>query len=200
LHFLFSFAANWVQKDAFRFVLRGVTMATRVLVIPGLYDSGDDHWQTHWVNTQKDFKRLVQDEWEQPRAADWVARLDEEVSILGADIVLVGHSLSCCLIGLWAEKNRRKVKGALLVAPTDTEAKSFPKGPIGFAPMPLMEMSFPSIVVASTDDPWVSLSRAEHFAKCWGCDFVSVGATGHINAASQLGLWHEGLALLKRLL
>ena len=30
---------------------------TRVLILPGLYDSGPDHWQSHWVRTLPDVAR-----------------------------------------------------------------------------------------------------------------------------------------------
>lgn len=65
--------------------------------------------------------------------------------------------------------------------------------------MPSNRLPFPSIVVASTNDPYVSEARAKHFAANWGSDFVSVGELGHINSQSMLGLWPEGLALLRKL-
>ncbi|HTF82293.1 MAG TPA: alpha/beta hydrolase, partial [Cytophagales bacterium] len=34
-------------------------------------------------------------------------------------------------------------------------------------PMPLIKLPFPTMVVASEDDPYVSVERAQHFAACW---------------------------------
>jgi predicted alpha/beta hydrolase family esterase len=65
--------------------------------------------------------------------------------------------------------------------------------------MPLQRLQFPSIVVASSNDPYVTLSRGQAFAKAWGSEFVIVGEAGHTNSASGLGDWPEGLALLNTL-
>ena len=76
-----------------------------VLILPGLYNSGPEHWQSHWERAHPEFRRV-------------------------------------------------------LVAPSDTEAPRYPEGPEGFKPMPRNRLPFPSIVVASTDDPYVTLERA----------------------------------------
>jgi hypothetical protein len=94
---------------------------------------------------------------------------------------------------------RGRIRGALLVAPSDPEAASFPSGPTGFAPMPLVRLPFPSVVVASSNDPFVTVVRAQTFARAWGSEFVMIRNAGHINTASGLGDWPEGLALLHKL-
>ena len=90
-------------------------------------------------------------------------------------------------MAFWAAETSRSVRGALLVAPSDTEASSYPVGLSGWDPMPLAALPFPSIVVASSDDPFVTLERAAAFAEAWGSRFVLIGAAGHINSASSLG-------------
>ena len=175
-------------------------MPTRALLLPGLYDSGPAHWQTHWEHSEADFVRVIQDDWATPRLADWVGRLDEAVTAHGRQVVLVGHSSSCALVAAWSGRPDRRVKGALLVAPSDTEAPSYPSGPTGFAPMPLGRIPFPTIVVASSDDEYVTLPRAEAFARAWGSRLVHAGALGHINSASNLGRWPTGRALLEELM
>jgi predicted alpha/beta hydrolase family esterase len=69
----------------------------------------------------------------------------------------------------------------------------------GFAPIPLLTLPFPSIVVASEDDPWVSLERAGFFAERWGSRFQNIGKAGHINLAAGFGPWPQGLELLQQL-
>jgi predicted alpha/beta hydrolase family esterase len=91
------------------------------------------------------------------------------------------------------------VRGALLVAPSDPEGPSYPLGPTGFAPMPLDRLPFRSIVVASTNDIYVTAERAREYAVAWGSELVDVGAAGHINAASGLADWPFGRVLLARL-
>jgi hypothetical protein len=60
----------------------------------------------------------------------------------------------------------------------------------------MLRLPFPSIVVASSNDPYVTLSRAKTFATAWGSEFVMIGEAGHINSASGLGNWEKGLILL----
>ena len=66
-------------------------------------------------------------------------------------------------------------------------------------PMPFRPFAFPSIVVASTNDPYASFEYAKSCALAWGGRFVSAGAVGHINANSGLGQWREGFALFREL-
>ena len=65
--------------------------------------------------------------------------------------------------------------------------------------MPQQRLSFPSIVVASETDPYVSIDRAEEFSRSWGSRFVNLGPAGHINVASGHGPWDQGLLLLEEL-
>lgn len=133
-------------------------------------------------------RRLRQDDWETPQCADWMATLDEAVECAGSEIVLVAHSLSCALVAHWAVvASRHRVHGALLVAPADP--LSIPAGPQGFAPMPMQRFGFPSIVVASTTDPFVTVEGAAAFAAAWGSTFVNIGDAGHINTGSGFGEW-----------
>jgi predicted alpha/beta hydrolase family esterase len=119
------------------------------------------------------------------------------------EVVFVAHSSACALVAHWvatAEQNLiARVRGALLVGPSDPEGPNYPVGPSGFAPMPLFALPFPSTVVASRDDEYVSLSQARSYAEAWGSTFVDIGAAGHINSASNLGAWPAGYALLETL-
>jgi predicted alpha/beta hydrolase family esterase len=173
---------------------------TRTLILPGFHNSDSDHWQSRWEARDETLLRVIQDDWKTPRCADWIAKLDQALALTGPDTVLVAHSAGCALVAHWAVgEYSRPVHGALLVAPSDPEALSFPSGPTGFAPVPLRPLPFRSVVVASSNDPYVTLSRAREFAMAWGSEFMMIGEAGHINSASGLGDWHEGLALLNTL-
>lgn len=173
---------------------------TRMLILPGLHNSDPGHWQSRWEARDETLLRVIQDDWETPHCADWIARLEEALALTGPDPVLVAHSAGCALVAHWAVGEfSRHVCGALLVAPSDPEAPSFPSGPTGFAPIPLLRLRFRTIVVASSNDPYVTVSRARTFAMAWGSQFVMIGEAGHINSASGLGDWPEGLALLNAL-
>lgn len=135
------------------------------LILPGLYDSGPEHWQSRWERGGPGFRRVRHDNWEAPARKDWVATLDAAIADTKGDIVLVAHSTACALVAFWAAGSRRPIRGALLVGPSDTEAPGYPVGPTGWQPMPLGRLSFPSIVVASSNDEYVTLARPEYFAR-----------------------------------
>jgi uncharacterized protein len=170
-----------------------------VLILPGLYNSGPEHWQSRWEAAHPELRRVQQDDWERPRCSDWVARLDEATRAT-PEAVLVAHSSACALVAHWAAGHPAgRVWGALLVGPSDPEAPSYPEGPTGFAPMPSQRLWFRSVVVTSANDPYVTLERARQFAEAWGSRFVNVGDAGHINSQSGLGDWPQGLAILEEL-
>jgi predicted alpha/beta hydrolase family esterase len=172
---------------------------TRVLLLPGLYDSGPEHWQSFWEREIPNAVRVVQRDWNTPDRVEWVETLEHAVAEHGSDVVLVGHSTACALVAFWAAQSARTVRGALIVAPSDTEAASYPAGPTGWTPMPMARLYFPTIVVASTNDEFVTLARAAEFAKAWGSRLVDIGNAGHINSASGLGNWPRGKKLLAEL-
>jgi hypothetical protein len=172
----------------------------RTLILPGLHNSDPGHWQSRWEAEDETMERVIQDDWETPHCADWVVRLDQALAYARPEILLVAHSAGCALVAHWAVGCQQgQVRGALLVAPSDPEAPSFPVGATGFAPIPLLRLPFPSIVVASSNDPFVTVARAQTFASAWDSEFVMIGEAGHINTASGLGDWPEGLALLRNL-
>ena len=169
-----------------------------IFTLPGLNNSGPEHWQTHWEK-RYGFTRIEQKDWDRPLCADWIRTIDETIQKYPMQqVLLVAHSLACSTVVHWAAKYGRAIRGALLVGPSDTEAPSYPPGTTGFKPMPLSRLSFPSIIIASTDDVFVSMQRAKQFATAWGSELVNAGALGHINSASNLGDWDFGYQVLLR--
>ncbi|UOQ74301.1 RBBP9/YdeN family alpha/beta hydrolase [Hymenobacter cellulosilyticus] len=174
-------------------------MPITLLTVPGLGSSGPEHWQSIWEHLYG-YRRVEQQDWDAPQRAEWVETLNQAVAAAPGPVVLAAHSLACSTIGFWAgQHDTGKVQGALLVAPADTDRPDFPAEAVGFAPMPLQRLPFPSIVVASGNDEYVTLTRAAEFARSWGSRLVDVGNLGHINSASGLGAWPAGHALLQEL-
>lgn len=179
-------------------------MKTAILVLPGLFNSGEDHWQTLWEKRLSDACRVQQQNWDSPRRSEWVATLDKEIVSTDGSIILVAHSLGCALTAWWAKECGRaphaeKVKAALLVAPPDVERSDFPEFVSGFAPMPRITMPFRATVVASSDDPWCESATAQSWAAAWGADFHDIGPCGHINGESGLDDWPQGWGWLAEL-
>ncbi|HKR96344.1 MAG TPA: alpha/beta hydrolase, partial [Candidatus Angelobacter sp.] len=186
-----------------RFELGTKEVAATVLVLPGWQNSGPRHWQTLWEQQNPIFLRVQQRDWEFPHREWWLERITAEVKQAPAPIVFAAHSLGCIALAHWckaAPGEVGKIKGALLVAPADVDGKDAPKQTKDFAPVPRDPLPFPSILVASSNDPYLKLERGHELARAWGSRFVDIGAAGHINGESGLGDWPEGKRLLRHLI
>jgi hypothetical protein len=168
-------------------------------VLPGRGDSDAEHWQSRWQARYANFHRVAQAQWDRPVRADWQQRLESAVEHHGPHCLLVAHSLGCLLAVHWAASTQRRARGALLVGVPNPDRPSFPAGISGFSPLPLRPLPFPSILVASSDDPYGNVDFSQACASAWGSRLVSLGPAGHINSASGYGEWPEGLALLEEL-
>ncbi|XVJ68242.1 MAG: alpha/beta hydrolase [Rhizobacter sp.] len=169
----------------------------RVLLLPGWLNSDAAHWQSRW-EALHGYTRVDQDDWTWPRRGDWMARLDEVIQQQDAPVVLVAHSLGCQLVAAWAAHSQHtaRVAAAWLVAPPDTEREDMPPNLFNWRPMARSKLPFATRVLASSDDPYCALERAEGLARDWSSEFESVGPRGHINGESGLGDWaaaHEAL-------
>ncbi|HET7871257.1 MAG TPA: prephenate dehydrogenase/arogenate dehydrogenase family protein [Terriglobales bacterium] len=190
-------------ERANQFELGKKDAAASVLVVPGWQNSGPQHWQTLWEQQNPIFLRVQQRDWDTPHREWWLQRITEEVRQAPAPIVFAAHSLGCVAIAHWAEQSPpelSKIKGALLVAPADVDRRDSPAQLNDFRPVPRRMLAFPSILVASQDDPYLATERAREMARAWGSRFVDAGAAGHINGDSGLGDWPEGKRLLRHLI
>jgi uncharacterized protein len=174
------------------------------LTLPGLDGSGPDHWQSIWERDRPNVERVELGNWSQPSRNMWVSRLERAIANARGPVVLVAHSLACHLVAWWAslagEAAARPVAGALLVAPPDLDRVSLDRRITEFAPSPRNVMPFPTMVVASRNDPWCDQARAKEMAGNWLAAFCDAGDAGHINAASGMGAWSEGQRVLDQLL
>jgi predicted alpha/beta hydrolase family esterase len=173
------------------------------LVIPGLFDSGPDHWQTRWLFLRPHSARVELGRWHAPTPDLWVAHLDRAIGRQRGSSILVAHSLGCLAVAWWAREasaaRLAKVEGAMLVAPPDVDRHDAHTLLRPFAPAPRNPLPFRSLLVASRDDRYADFGRLAGLARAWGSELVDVGCRGHLNAESDLGDWPEGLALLDRL-
>jgi uncharacterized protein len=174
-----------------------------VLLVPGLGNSGPEHWQSIWQAKHPEYHRVEQEDWDTPDCSDWIRTLHASICSIGTGpVVLAGHSLACATIAHYAAKygdGEGRVLAVFLVAPSDVEAATYPPGSTGFNPMPLEKLPFHSVMVASTDDPYVTRERSEFLARSWGSRLIQIANAGHINARSGHGPWPEGEAWLEQL-
>jgi predicted alpha/beta hydrolase family esterase len=172
-----------------------------ILFIPGLGDSGPDHWQTRWEQKLSTGRRVEQEDWQHPSLERWIGRIADEVARsgeAGRPVVLIAHSLGG-LAAIHAAPlfEPGLVAGAYLITPpSDASVASLPEVDPAFVPVPMARLPFASVLVASRTDPDGSLADAEAKAKAWGSVFVDAGDAGHINMESGHGPWPEGLMRL----
>ena len=170
-----------------------------ILIVPGYQGSGSGHWQSLWEDEMSGVRRVEMPSWDQPVPRDWILALDEAIDACEEPPLLVGHSLGCIAIVQWTGFHDRRVHGALLAAPVDVERPDALDLLRPFAPILRRTLPFPSIVAASSDNPFMELVRAKGFAADWGARFVDLGPCGHLNQASGHGPWLRGEALLAEL-
>ncbi|MGT2470752.1 RBBP9/YdeN family alpha/beta hydrolase [Paraburkholderia terrae] len=171
-----------------------------VFVVPGIGNSGPLHWQSVWEASHPDWRRLVVEDWDLVACDDWVSAIEQQVANCGDDTLIVAHSLGCLAVAHWAARHFPRIRGALMVAVPDPSASAFPtSAATGFSPLPLKQLTFPTVVVSSSNDPYGSQEHARRCAEAWGSELIDVGAQGHLNADSNLGDWSEGFRLLQLL-
>ena len=132
-------------------------------------------WLVHWQ--AQGYTRLEQHDWQRPLRGDWSARLQDTLVDAGAPVVLVASGLGCILTAWWAAHSplaAARVRGALLIAPTDVEDPLLREQLPGWAPIALKPLPFPCLVVGRTPPADCSLERAQALAQAWGAAFVAL--------------------------
>jgi len=173
---------------------------THYFIIPGYQGSGPEHWQTWIEDKQPNFHRIQQRDWDKPDLAEWSAEIDKVIADYDPEsVVLVAHSLGCLTVVDWVKRYKRKVKAALLVAPPDAEIIRKKLDENLLEETPMHKIPFRTTLVASTNDPWISIEKAECYAENWGSEFINIGDAGHINNLSGYGEWEQGYEILKKM-
>jgi predicted alpha/beta hydrolase family esterase len=172
-----------------------------ILILPGLGNSGPGHWQLRWAERMANAAIVEQADWHEPDLDDWVNTIDQACRLTTRPVVLIAHSLSVMAVAHAGPQLPDNVRGAFLVSPPDLElSAAVPEEARVFSPIPRDPLPFPSMLVASNNDPLCTIDRAVEFATCWGADFHQAGDAGHINLASGHGPWPEGLLMFTRLM
>jgi predicted alpha/beta hydrolase family esterase len=177
-----------------------------ILFVPGLRDHVEDHWQTILARKIDGARTVPPLERDKLSCAARVEALEAAYRQIEGPVVLVAHSAGVMITAHWIERLNRPVRGALLAAPADLETPLPPGYPAfdaiganGWLPIPRKKLPFPTIVVASTNDPLAALERTAGYARDWGAQLVDAGAVGHLNPAAGFGEWKQAEALLRDL-
>ncbi len=166
---------------------------TRIILVPGQGETGVNHWLSRWQTKLATARRL------QP-LHQGVSALAHDVAALhrvvhderDLPVVLVCHAAGCD-VALRAVHDlpQGRVRGAFLVAPPSARGQSHSAA--AFAPVPHGKLPFPSVLVASRNDPAADYARSEALAGALGSSFVDAGEAGGLDDAAGFGPWPEGL-------
>ena len=170
-----------------------------ILIVPGYKNSGPDHWQTRWERKLSTARRVAMGDWHKPVFEDWRDNLVAAVESSERPVILIAHSIGSQTIVQAADRLAGKVSGAFLVAPPEVENPTLrPRHLLTFGPARRDPLPFPSVTIASRNDPFCAFDKAEEMAADWGSLFMDAGESGHLNHESGHGPWPEGLMVFAR--
>lgn len=155
----------------------------RLLIVPGLHDSGEAHWQTWLERQHRGALRVRQRDVSTPDLQRWSERIDATVDVQPEDgFIAVAHSFgSLALADHLARRPDSPIRAALLVAPADPDK-------FGLAEeLPQHRLPRPLTLIYSMNDPWFSAAGARRWARLWGAHAINLGSAGHINTEAGFG-------------
>ncbi|WP_283148824.1 RBBP9/YdeN family alpha/beta hydrolase [Silvimonas soli] len=182
-----------MQESQIRFIEQQLAEAAKrfeLVLVPGLKDSGTEHWQSCWQRQFPAWHRVTQRNWNVPDIDGWGDAIKRTLAACQRPAILIGHSLgalaSCALLA----SEPVAVAGLMLVAPAEPAKFELDDR------VPDTRLPVPSVVVASHDDPLMRFDRAEYWANAWGSRLIDLGDAQHINAEAGFGPWPYGLSIL----
>jgi len=164
-----------------------------VVIVPGLRNSDEHHWQSLWEARLPQSKRIHVDNWNTPNLAAWREGIKAELDKLDRPAVLIAHSFGTLASASIAAEFPEKIAALFLVAPADPNKF----GIAGELPQDFLPVA--TKIIASSDDPWMTETKAAYWALVWGADYLRIKNVGHINSQSNLGLWQDGVKQLHQL-
>lgn len=155
----------------------------RLLIIPGLHDSGPTHWQTWLQGQYRDALRVTQRDPSQPDLERWAQRIQRTLDAAGpGEWLAVAHSFGCLALARHlADQPDSPIREALLVAPAEPDKFGIAES------LPHDRLPRRARLIASSTDPWMSAASAARWAHRWGASFSNLGPVGHINAEAGFG-------------
>ena len=165
----------------------------KILLVPGLHNSGPDHWQSRWHQQFPQWQRMLGLPWDKPDLTVWSAKLASKLRSRRSRVHLVAHSFGALTAIAAARLQPDKVSSILIVAPADPARIGIPDEALAGS------IKVSAQLIASRNDPWMSFERAEYWSRQWQVPLFDAGEVGHINAQSGHGEWSQGLKLLNTL-
>lgn len=169
------------------------TRGHRVLIVPGLRNSDNQHWQSLWHKQIPNSSRIELDNWEIADLEKWHSAIKKSLYEINEPVMLIAHSFGALASATIAAEFPQKIIAVLLVAPADPDKFGIRNK------LPQHLLQVPAKIIASDDDPWIKDAKAAFLALLWGADFVRIKQLGHINSDSNIGFWADGINELHQL-
>jgi uncharacterized protein len=172
---------------------------TDILLVPAQGGAGDGHWQGRIASKLSTARIVDQPDWQHASLGDAVGEIARAVSDATRPVIFVAHSTGASLVAhavpsLIQLGVIERVRGAYLVVPPSVRTLTEWNGlDPAFAAIPRDPLPFPSLLIASSNDPHATMEEQADLASAWGSLLVEAGEAGHINEASGHGPWPEGL-------
>ena len=164
-----------------------------VLIVPGLRNSDNNHWQSLWQQQLPNSRRILLDNWEKPDLQKWQRAIRKSLDSATEPVIVIAHSFGALASASIAAEYPDKIVALLLIAPADPDKFAIAHQ------LPQSILPTETKIIASSNDPWMSDSKAAYWALQWGADFLRLKDVGHINSDSHLGYWPEGIHQLQEL-
>lgn len=170
-----------------------------ILMIAGPGNDDPGHWLVRWKAKLSTARLIAGDPLNQLERDDLAGATLAAIEAAQRPVILVAHSTGIVSAILAAPLARNRIAGAFLVSPPELEGD----GPLArrlrrLGAYPREPLPFPSVVVASRNDPHGSFDHAGDLANAWGSLFIDAGESGHIDRRSGHGPWPEGSMVFAR--
>jgi predicted alpha/beta hydrolase family esterase len=166
-----------------------------LLIVPRIGGAAEGDWPSRWRAKLSTARFVHPADPADRRREAWTEAVVGAAREATRPALFVGHGLGAtAIVEAAAALKDADVRGAFLVAPPDErglERLASPDWTPTRAPLP-----WPSVVVATRNDPYGAYDAVAALAADWGADLVNAGAAGGLDAASGHGPWPEGLMRL----
>ena len=132
---------------------------SNILIVPGLHNSGPHHWQSLWHQQYPHWQRVTGQTWERANLQSWSHRIARVLQHNHEPVHIVAHSFGTLASIAAAARHPERVASLFLVAPADPAHFAIADRQLPLPP------DVPGLVVASRNDPWMSLERADYWRR-----------------------------------
>lgn len=163
------------------------------LIVPGLNNSDERHWQSIWQAQLPQSTRIDLDDWATPDLNRWCNAIARALVVTDQPAILIAHSFGALASARMAELLPEKVLALFLVAPADPDKFTIADQ------IPQKALEVKTQLIASSNDPWMHAEKAEYWASKWAADYLLLDDVGHINSQSNIAEWPWGIEQLRNL-